>query len=158
SSQPRLVGRPRAALQNLDAESRSASWQSMMKPASWLRCMVPSRKFLLSGHLTDIHRMAGFPKLILSLSTAIGKHGGLLGAKVGDGSAFCARNIDFAFIWTHLSHAFGSNAWINESLMPAPDQAAAAVPRLGAECQQRGLSGWQLQPSGRRCSGRGSPP
>src|SRR5258708_37476633 len=86
--------------------------------------------------------------LILLPCAAIGKPGpsslGLPGAKVGDGSTFQARNIDFAFIRTHLSLGFRSSAWIGEPFMPALDQAAPAVPRLGAGCRQRGPSGWRL--------------
>jgi hypothetical protein len=59
---------------------------------------------------TDIHRMTRLSGLILPPCTAIGKPGpsslGLLGSQVGDGSTFRARNVDFAFIRTHLSLAF----------------------------------------------------
>ena len=74
---------------------------------------------------------------ILPPCAAIGKpepsSWGLLGTKVGDRSAFCARNVDFAFVWTCLSHGFRSSAWIKEPLMPALDQAATAVPRSGED-------------------------
>src|SRR5258708_23915892 len=103
--------------------------------------------------------MTGPSGLILPPDAAVGKaepsSWGLLGTKVGDGSAFCARNVDFAFVWTCLSHGFRSSAWIKEPLMPALDQAATAVPRSAAGYRQRGLSGWRLPPSGRRYSGRG---
>ena len=36
--------------------------------------------------------------------------GGLRGTKVSDGSAFRARNVDFAFVWACLSHGYRSRA------------------------------------------------
>jgi hypothetical protein len=54
---------------------------------------------------------------------------GLLGTIVGDGNAFCTRNVDFAFVWTCLSHGIRSSARIMDPLMPAVDQAATAVAR-----------------------------
>ena len=84
--------------------------------------------------LPDIHRMTGFRRLILPPSATIGNPGpsswGQPGTKVGDDCAFGPRNVNFAFIRPHLSHGFRSNAWINESFMPALDEAAAAVTRL----------------------------
>jgi hypothetical protein len=51
--------------------------------------------------------MTGLSGLILQPEAAVGKpepsSWGLPGTKVGDGSAFCARNVDFAFVWTCLA-------------------------------------------------------
>ena len=62
--------------------------------------------------LADIDRMTGLSGLILAPDAAVGKpepsSWGLLGTKVGDRSAFCVRNVDFAFVWTCLSHGFHS--------------------------------------------------
>jgi hypothetical protein len=59
------------------------------------------RKF--SPELTS----TGLSRLILLPFVDIGKPGpsawGPPGSKVGDGSAFCARNVDFAFVWICLS-------------------------------------------------------
>src|SRR5215472_9295019 len=105
------------------------------------------------GHvalLTDIHRMIRLSGPILPPCAAIGKPGPsslrLPGAQVGDGSAFQARNVDFAFIRTHLSLGFRCSAGIKEPLMPVLDQATTAVRRSGAGYRQRGLSGWRLPP------------
>jgi hypothetical protein len=53
-------------------------------------------------NLPDIHRMIRVSGLILPPDAAVGKPApsswGLLGTKVGDGSAFCGRNVDFAFV------------------------------------------------------------
>ena len=54
--------------------------------------------------------MTGLSGSILRPSAAMGNPGpsslGLPGAQVGDGSTFQARNVDFAFIRTHLSLGF----------------------------------------------------
>jgi hypothetical protein len=99
----------------------------------------------LMPYYAEIHWITGLSGLILPPDAAVGKPApsswGLLGTKVGDGSAFCAGNVNFAFVWTCLSHGFRSSAWIEEPLMPALDQATTAVPRSGAGYRQRGLSG-----------------
>ena len=47
--------------------------------------------------------MTNLSGLILPPDVAVGKpepsSGGLLVTKVSDGSAFCARNVDFTFVW-----------------------------------------------------------
>ena len=69
--------------------------------------------------------MTGRSGLILPPDAAIGKPGpsswGLLGTKVGNGSACCARNVDFALIWTRLFYGFRFSVWIKEPFMLALD-------------------------------------
>jgi hypothetical protein len=109
---------------------------------------------LLVLHLADIPRMIRLSALILPPCAAIGKPGpsslGLPGAQVGDGSAFQARNVDLAFIRTHLSLGFRSSARIGEPFMPVLDQAAPAVPHQTS--QHRG-SLCRLPPSARPLGG-----
>ena len=89
--------------------------------------------------LAGIHRMTGLCRLILPQDAAVGKpepsSWGLLGIKVGDRSAFCARNVDFAFVWTCLSPVFRASAWIKEPLMPA---ICACTPAAGSNCIKSG--------------------
>ena len=105
----------------------------MQTPATTIAAKVLNLNGMLpQPPQTDIHRMTDLCGLILPPDAAVGKpepsSWGLLGTKVGDRSAFCARNVDFAFVWTCLSHGLRSSAWIKEPLMPALDQAATAVP------------------------------
>jgi hypothetical protein len=70
--------------------------------------------------------MTGLCGLILPPDAAVGKpepsSWRLLATKVGDRSAFCARNVDFAFLWTCFSHGFRSSAGTKEPLGPALDR------------------------------------
>jgi hypothetical protein len=62
---------------------------------------------------------------------------GPLGPKVGDGSAFCARNVDFAFVWTCLSHGFGSSAWIEGDVAAVAHHLRADLDQLLLQARQR---------------------
>ena len=54
---------------------------------------------------------------------------GVPGELVGDGCALRARNVDSAFIQTHLSLGFLLELMTTGPFTPLPDQAVAAVRR-----------------------------